>query len=87
VSLLGEPRATLDVDVSVWAAPDQLAAALDCLCARFRMLRPNPREFVEKYRVLPIATAAGVRADVVLRRFRLSRRSFEELFGNRWEID
>jgi hypothetical protein len=65
VSLSGEPRATLDVDVSVWAAPDQLGAAIDCLCARFRALRANPHQFVEKHRVLPIATAAGVRADVV----------------------
>ncbi len=65
VALSGEPRATLDVDVSVWAAPDRLQDAIDCLCARFRALRPNPREFVEKYRVLPIATAAGIRADVV----------------------
>jgi hypothetical protein len=65
VSLSGEPRATLDVDVSVWAAPERLPGAIDCLCARFRALRSNPHEFVERHRVLPIATASGIRADVV----------------------
>jgi hypothetical protein len=47
VSLSGEPRATLDVDVSVWAAPDQLVAAIDCLCARFRAYRMIPVASVE----------------------------------------
>jgi hypothetical protein len=37
VSLSGEPRATLDIDVSVWTAPDELPAAIDCL------MRPVPR--------------------------------------------
>lgn len=87
VSLLGEPRTTLDVDVSVWAAPDQLAAAIDCLCTRFRALRPNPREFVEKYRVLPIATGAGVRADVVFAAIpaeqEIIQRAVQKQVGNR----
>ena len=42
VSLSGEPRATLDVDISVWAAPERMDAAVEFLCTRFRALRASP---------------------------------------------
>src|SRR5258706_6775810 len=65
VSLSGEPRATLDVDISVWAAPERMDAAVEFLCTRFRALRASPRDFVERHRVLPVETTNGIRADII----------------------
>lgn len=73
VSLSGEPRTTIDVDVSVWAAPEQLESSIDLLCRRFRSLRPSPKEFVAKYHVLPLAMSNGIRADVVFASIPLER--------------
>lgn len=60
----GLPRATLDVDVTVWADEARLPAAVEALCARFRPLAEGPLAFVRETRVLPL-DVAGVRADVL----------------------
>jgi hypothetical protein len=60
----GLPRATLDVDVTVWAEDDDLARAIKVLCIRFRPLVEDPLAFVRETRVLPL-DVAGVRADVI----------------------
>lgn len=65
VAFTGEPRTTLDVDVSVWADPERLVAAVGCLCQRLSPLTSNPQRFVEDRRVLPVSAANGVRADIV----------------------
>lgn len=65
VAATGEPRATLDVDVSVWVEPEKSRAIVDCLCGRLHALPANPQEFVEKRRVLPVVTSMKVRADIV----------------------
>jgi hypothetical protein len=65
VAVLGEPRSTLDVDVSVWTEPEGLLAAVECLSARLRPLPANPQDFVRERRVLPVITSSGVRADIV----------------------
>ncbi len=65
VAFSGEPRTTLDVDVSVWIDPQALDAAVRCLCKRLRALPSEPLKFVEQRRVLPVLTRSGVRADIV----------------------
>lgn len=65
VALSGEPRSTLDVDVSVWTEPESLGIAVECLSSRLKALHPNARAFAEARRVLPVATSNGIRADVV----------------------
>lgn len=65
VALAGEPRTTLDVDVSVWTEPEQLNFALNCLCMKLRPTRPDYRALVEQHRVLPVRTATGTRADII----------------------
>ena len=60
----GIPRATLDVDVTVWAEEAQLASAVEALCARFPPLTEEPLAFVRETRVLPL-DISGVRADVL----------------------
>ncbi len=65
VAFTGEPRTTLDVDVSVWSDPEKLGTAVQCLCKSLRPFPKEPLQFVEHRRVLPVSTANGVRADIV----------------------
>jgi hypothetical protein len=65
VAALGEPRTTLDVDVSVWTEPEGLDLAVNCLSGHLRPLPPKPHDFVRERRVLPVVTSNGVRADII----------------------
>ena len=60
----GVPRATLDVDVTVWVEEEGLPAAVSALCDRFRCLVGDPAAFVGTTRVLPLEVE-GTKADVV----------------------
>jgi hypothetical protein len=61
----GEPRATVDVDVTVAVTGPALGAAVDALSIRLRPAVEQPREFVRETRVLPLDSAAGVRIGVM----------------------
>jgi hypothetical protein len=65
VAVLGEPRTTLDVDVSVWTEPEGLDVAVECLSRHLRPLPAKPQDFVRERRVLPVVTSGGARADIV----------------------
>lgn len=65
VSLWGEPRSTLDVDVTVWVPAEDLQHAITELCSRLRAIPEDPSEFVRQTRVLPAITAEQVRLDIV----------------------
>jgi hypothetical protein len=65
LSLWGEPRATLDIDVTVWVPLESWEAAVEALCRRLAAVPAAPQEFVRATHVLPLLTSAGVRADVV----------------------
>jgi len=52
-------------DLSVWADPEKLPDAVACLCRRLRSLTAQPLQFVERSRVLPLESRAGVRLDIV----------------------
>ncbi len=62
-AIWGEPRATLDIDVTVWAEGRSGVAAM--LASRFRSLVDDPDAFVRDTRVLPLAGFDGVRIDVI----------------------
>jgi hypothetical protein len=62
-AIWGEPRATLDIDVTVWA--DEQAGAVSTLAAHFRALVDDPSGFVRDTRVLPLESRGGVRIDVI----------------------
>jgi hypothetical protein len=65
VSVWGEARATLDVDLAVWVEPAEVDATVEALCGRFQPLSKNPAEFVRATHVLPLTTSHSVRADIV----------------------
>jgi hypothetical protein len=65
VALWGEPRATLDVDVSIWVEPEAFDEAVGRISASFRTI-PDALEFARRSRVVPIVTSHGIRGDLVL---------------------
>jgi hypothetical protein len=65
VAAWGEPRATVDVDLTVWAEPAELDQAVTRLCQRLRCLPPEPAEFARRARVLPAMTVQGIRVDFI----------------------
>jgi hypothetical protein len=60
----GVPRATLDVDATVWVEEEDLPAVIASLCGRFRCLVEDPASFVGTTRVLPLEVEQ-TKADVV----------------------
>lgn len=61
----GEPRATVDVDVTVSVENPGLAAAIVGLSRLFSPAVPDPDAFVRRTRVLPLDTSDGIRIDVI----------------------
>jgi predicted nucleotidyltransferase len=61
----GEPRATLDIDVTVWIEDERINAFVDRIRTDLRVLVENPAAFIAETRVLPVETAAGIRVDVL----------------------
>lgn len=65
VSLWGEPRSTLDIDLSLWVEPAEFDATVGAISARMRPLPQDALAFVRETRVLPVMSSQGVRADLV----------------------
>lgn len=61
----GEPRATLDIDITIWIEDARINRLIQSLAQVFRLLPENPGEFISQTRVLPIATQAGTRIDLL----------------------
>jgi uncharacterized nucleotidyltransferase DUF6036 len=61
----GEPRATVDVDVSVSVDDNDLHATVSRIATHFRSPVSDPVDFVEQTRVLPLDTEDGVGIDVI----------------------
>lgn len=66
-ALWGEPRATLDIDVTLWW-PDEsrIDELVGYLAPQFLPRVKNPLDFVSETRVLPLATVEGLAVDVIL---------------------
>lgn len=61
----GEPRATLDIDVTLWVEEAVIPATVDILSCSFRPLVGDPIGFIAETRVLPMESTDGVRIDVI----------------------
>lgn len=61
----GEPRATLDVDVTVWVDDQEIPAIPERLSDLFTILPEHPIDFIRQTRVLPIETQKGVLIDLI----------------------
>jgi predicted nucleotidyltransferase len=63
------PRATLDIDLTLWVSADDLGRVCAYLCSRYTARVADPNEFVRKTRVLPVVTDGGVRVDFLFAAF------------------
>ena len=83
----GEPRATLDVDVTVAVENPDMAAAIAGLGRLFKTAVADPDAFVRRTRVLPLDTADGIRIDVIFALLSFERdavqRATTVMFGGR----
>ncbi len=64
-AIWGEPRATIDVDVTVSVNEPDVPATIAAITARFRSPVSDALAFVQRTRVLPLDTEEGVRIDVI----------------------
>jgi predicted nucleotidyltransferase len=77
LSAWGLPRATLDIDLTLWVPGDNLDRVCDSLCARYHPRVADPRKFVGKTRVLPVTTNTGVRIDFLFAAFAFEKEMME----------
>lgn len=64
-AIWGNPRATLDIDVTIWAVDDQVETIVSMLKKKFQILVESPLEFIAETRVLPIKNRDGLRVDII----------------------
>ena len=57
------PRATLDIDLTLWVPADDFDGVCLHLASRYSARTNDPLVFARKLRVLPVANGAGVRLD------------------------
>jgi len=60
----GVPRATLDIDLTLWVEEPRIPDVVQSLCSLFTCLAEDPKQFVQQTRVLPL-DIAGVKADLI----------------------
>ena len=65
----GLPRATLDIDFTLWVTADGMTEVCQRLAARFTARVPDPWGFVRRTRVLPVIGPAEVRMDFIFAAF------------------
>ncbi|MBI4313914.1 MAG: nucleotidyltransferase [Candidatus Omnitrophica bacterium] len=61
----GVPRATLDVDLTVWTGENDLAGLVGQAATAFRSREKDPLTHVRSTRVLPLETKEGIRIDMI----------------------
>jgi hypothetical protein len=64
-AIWGQPRSTLDIDITIWAPATNTAGLLRVLARQFTPLVEDPEEFVARTRVLPVKSRSGVKADLI----------------------
>jgi len=73
----GEPRATLDIDVTVWLADTEIPGFVDRVRTAHRLLVDDPATFIEHTRVLPVETQSGVRIDLIFGQLPFEREAID----------
>ncbi len=61
----GEPRLTVDIDITVQISEAKEQDFIKEVSSRFRILTDKPHDFVKKTRVLPVEITEGVKGDFV----------------------
>jgi len=73
----GEPRATLDIDITVSVPGREVKGFIRQVGKRFKILVTDPEGFVRKTHVLPVETEDSVRVDIILAGLDYEREAIE----------
>ena len=73
----GEPRATLDIDVTIAADTSEAHRIVAMFGTDFKSLVPDPEAFVKETRVLPLESRSGVRVDLIFGLLPFEREALE----------
>jgi len=73
----GIPRTTLDVDLTIWIAEDQMASLITSLVQAFPARTGDPIAFAKETRVLPLVTRDGVQIDVIVGQLPFEREAIQ----------
>ena len=73
----GEPRATIDIDVTVWVEDAHVEAFIRRIGGELRLLPQVPVNFVRETRVLPAESVDGVRIDLIFGLLPFEREAIE----------
>ena len=64
-AIWGNPRATLDIDATLWVSNNEIESVVQFLSKTFEPLVSKPVDFILETRVLPLQTKDGVRLDII----------------------
>jgi len=78
VAQWGEPRATLDVDLTVWVDPDRFESTIQILATRLAMRTEQPSEFARRTRVLPAVASNGIPIDLLFAAWPLEHEAIDQ---------
>ena len=83
VGLWGEPRATLDVDLTLWVESEQIESTIETFATRLQLRTPQPLEFVRASRVLPARASNGVPVDLLFAAWPIEKQAIERAVPRR----
>ena len=75
VGLWGEPRGTLDVDLTLWVEPEQFESTLEMLAARYQLRNPRAVETARRSRVLAVRASNGIAVDLLFAAWPLEKQA------------
>lgn len=61
----GQPRATLDIDITVWVSDSEITNLISLLEGSYTLLVDKPVEFIRETRVLPLKGLRNQRIDLI----------------------
>jgi predicted nucleotidyltransferase len=64
-AIWGNPRATLDIDVTIWVEDDQIRKSISMLEQAYTFMVEEPFDFISKTRVLPVKNNENLRIDII----------------------
>lgn len=64
-AIWGNPRATLDIDVTIWVADDHIQKTVSMLEKEYTFMVENSFDFISETRVLPVKTNENLRIDII----------------------
>jgi len=73
----GEPRATIDVDATIWLREEEIDRIVPVLSSYFHPLVHDPSAFILETNVLPMKSKDGVRVDLIFGRLPYEKEAIE----------